>query len=428
MALLNISHVTSSLINLLRQSFRASTIWAGAAPDILPTPPHLVSGSPTNAMGMYLYHIAEHAHYKNLPSPINSSLPARFSPMGLKLYYQLSANNTTTEGQAAIQEQLMMGVAMKALHDNAEISDTTQVNNQLIMHPDIQGLTNVFRICLQPVTPSEALSHWSTGDTPIKLSAYYEVSVALLRVVERPVRLARVLTHNVRTFTQGAPRILSSQNSIFFTYPGEARPRSVQLQAAQAPPSNPSAPVRLDDSLVTLNGSGLSGDAWELRLLHANWPTPLPVDAAFWELDDSQGQFRFRLLSQRFPNNAAEANNDLLPGIYTAQLEVTRGSIRHLSNQCPFTVVPRIDSISAPVADVYTLQGHRFQHPDLSPDDIQLYIGQQQLTLSAGGLADGQFRIVSANSLEFRLTIGRDLPVRLFINGAESPPRWISTP
>ncbi len=41
----------------------------------------------------------------------------RFNPMGLQLHYQLSALGEGDAGLATLQEQLLIGAAMKALHD-----------------------------------------------------------------------------------------------------------------------------------------------------------------------------------------------------------------------------------------------------------------------------------------------------------------------
>ena len=73
-------------------------------------------------VGFYLFHVQENSHYKNYPSPGNDTPPVNFTPMSLNLFYQLSANWKEDDVEDALQEQALMSVAMKALHDNAIIT------------------------------------------------------------------------------------------------------------------------------------------------------------------------------------------------------------------------------------------------------------------------------------------------------------------
>ncbi len=443
MALLDISHVTQTMINLITESFNASPAWPSTTTiSVLSEPPNRIPDSATNSVGFYLYHVAEDAHYKNLPPIGNDPSPIRYTPMGLNLYYQLTASHEgTDDGNAAFQEQLMMGIAMKGLHDFPEITDSTSVNGTVIMDSNIRGRTNIFRISLLPVTHNEAVHYWTAGDSPIKLSAYYEASVVLLETEDVQARVSRVLSYGVHTFTEGMPRLVSSQNTISFPFPGEATPRSINLRPAQAPPSPPLPTPSLADSQVVFSGSELTGNTIELLLLNARWDEPLAVDTAFWNVTANGVQFSFTVQQTRLPlpPPAGTVDNDILPGIYAAQLQVTRqrtgpgGSITtftQLSNQCPFTITPRVDSIAGPVASIFTVTGYVFQHADLSSDDVQVFIGGNRLALTtANPPLAGEFRVDSSTQLRFRIPTEVDpgnVPFRVFINGAESAPRWIT--
>src|SRR5262249_9867439 len=88
MPLLDISLVTRTLVSLIDKHVKASSAWSGATLRVVPQPPDKLVGQ--NTIGLYLYHVGEDAHYKNLPVVENNSLPLRFTPMGLNLYYQLT--------------------------------------------------------------------------------------------------------------------------------------------------------------------------------------------------------------------------------------------------------------------------------------------------------------------------------------------------
>jgi len=105
--------------------------------------------------------------------------------------------------------------------------------------------------------------------------------------------------------------------------------------------------------------------------------------------------------------------------------------MRHLSNQCPFTIAPRIDSI-APAAPsrAFTVTGYLFQHADFTADAVQVYIADTLLALAgASPPAAGQYFIASPSQLDIQVpaqyVAGELLPLRIFINGAESAPHWI---
>jgi hypothetical protein len=453
MALLDISEVTRSIINIIDHSFTRFSLWGGGGgtvPGVFPEPPVRAK---VRGIGFYLYHIVENGHYKNLPSPGGNSPPVRFNPMALNLYYQLSANSISGEGFDAFDEQKMMGIAMKALHDFPEITDETKVSDgttdHLVLTGDLRGAGNNFKICLQPIQPNEAVQYWTAGESPIKLSAYYEVSVILLEPEEIQARTARVLSYGVHVFTQGAPRLISSRNTISFDIQGQ--PRSLLLQPAQAPPSDAAVSP---NSRVEFVGTGLSGDSTQLLLLNARWDEPRIAGPA-WGVVVQGDQLSFTVREMaRLQASGSLDTEAMLPGIYAAQLRVTRqrmtstgatALVEHLSNQCPFTVTPRIDSIITPIAPAttFTVKGYAFTIPDpanpllkLGITELEVYVERVRLIRTTNAVAvAGEFRVnLVTGNLE--LTVpndkpgeielsGKTVPLRIFVFGAESIPHWI---
>lgn len=415
MALLDISKVTETLKKLLEKYFEVlSPVWSETSPIIIsPKPPDKLDA---DGLGIYLYHISEDSQYKNLPAPGNDAPPVRYIPMGLNLYYQLSAFSTADD---TIKEQKMMGIALKAFHDYPLINDSTQVNGEDILDEDIRGFGNKLRIVLQPVTHNEAISYWNNGSSPPRLSAYYQVSVVLLEPEETASRAGRVLEYGVHTFIQGAPRLESSQNTLEFTTP-DGKDRKIELRPAQVPVGH----------RVSFSGTGFTGDSISLLLKNNRWDEPVEVDTA-WAAAITGDKVEAIVQEE-------VSGNVILPGIYAALVKVIRqrtlndGTTRafeHLSNDCPFAITPRINSISSPDEDVVTVDGYIFKHPELKEEAVQVYLDENRLTLDTEGiLTAGGFIIVNPSQLQFKLPSGLTpgiYPVRIFVNGAESPPNWI---
>ncbi len=428
MPLLDISEVTSALITVIGSAFQPPTAWnlPMSVPTIYPEPPALLE-EPITGMGMYLYHITEDPHYKNLPAPGQDDIPIRFTPMGLNLYYHLSANDIDADDDnRALNEQRMMGIAIKILRDNPEII----VN--------ANGSNNRLRIILNPIPPNEAVSFWTAGNSSLRLSAYYEVSVALLEPEESQRRSARVLSYGVHTFVQGAPKIISSQNIISFTPPGSASPREVTSSPAQVPSGN----------RFTLSGTGFSGSNVQLQLVNPLLADPVVADAA-WLVSINKDTLT-ATVQQTAISTTSGLPVPIPPGIYATQISVTRqrrlpnGQVRnftHLSNQCPIAIAPSITAINDTnaVQRIFLISGFTFG------GDVRVYIMSTQLEVGTfGALLEGEYAVnpIDDNEIELRLPVsienqdgtittlasGDDLPVRIFVNGIESPPRWISIP
>jgi len=448
MALLDLSSVTKALANLLKYYFMASDIWStmGTSPTISPQPPDELN---IDAVGLYLYHISEDNQYKNLPAPGNDIPPVRFVPMGLNLFYQLTAHSTEDE-TGTYKEQKMMGIAIKALHDYPIIDDSTAIvdlseTNNTVFPSDLQGNDNRLRIVLQPIAHNEAMNYWSAGNKPPRLAAYYQVSVVLLEPEKIQSRSSRVLTYGVQTFVEGAPRIDSSKNTLSFIIPGEADPREVELRPAQALPAKTPLPDPLPiDHKISFIGSGLKVGTTTLLLKNERWDDPQEVDSTWWQIVVTKDG-----LNAVIRETLSAGGTAVLPGIYSAVAKVikqivlpngTGRDIEHLSNQCPFAISPRIDSIGALDANnVSIITGYTFQHTDISPEAVLAYFGNAKLeSKTMGALNPGEFKVTGPLTLEVRLPnvdadgnafeSGKFYPIRVFVNGVESSPEWIEYP
>jgi hypothetical protein len=425
--LLNLSLVTDALISLIDKYIRASPGWPiGVTLNVSAEPRDKLTGEST--IGMYLYHITEDAHFKNLPPPSADLPPIRYTPMGLNLYYQLSARSST-QGDPGIQrEQQLLGLAIKALRDYPVVDDSTMIANTKIFTGDLDRTDNRFRISLLPITHNEALNFSTSGEHRLRLAVYYQVSVALLEPEKPTLRAGRVLKYGVFTFTRGAPRLDGSRSTVTFKLPGETATSVVEAQPAEVYVRNT---VLNTGGEIIFFGSDLTGDTTTLLIKNKRSTEPIEVGTE-WGVTATDD----RVFAVVYPTAGSVM---IVPGIYSAAAKVVTHQMDpdnkmrtfiKTSNEMPFIVTPRIDTpIAQPVARVFTVTGGVFKHPDI--ESIEVFVGSN--LLKAGSASNpGEFE-VSATELKFQfpnigIITGEIVPFRVIINGAESAPNWVTAP
>ena len=423
--LLDIALVTQALLNLIDKHVTSSPEAGKVTPlSVSALPPDRLSGD--RVLGLYLYHVTEDAQYKNLPPPSADEPPIRYTPMGLNLYYMLTAHSDLAGNTGVETEQTMMGLAVKALRDYPVVDDTTTLGGAKVFPTALQGTDNRFRIVLQPVQHNEAMNLWQAGSQPLRLAVYYQVSVVLLEPEPVKSRTGRVLTYGVFTFTRGAPHLDGSRSVVTFTIPGETTPRNVDVRPAEAPITGK----------LTFIGSDLASDQTTLLLKNRRFPEPIEVGSD-WGVVASEDKIFATV-------QGLAGGVTILPGMYSAIAKVvvrrqmpdkTLRDFSKTSNETPFVVTPRITSIAAPDAQGrVVVQGGIFQAVGISATAIEVYVGSHKLTLkTAATLNPGEFEVIDANNLRYRypipgLNAGAVAPFRLIINGAESAPNWVTVP
>jgi hypothetical protein len=422
--LLDLSLVTQTLLNTLKNNVEGFDVWPpGEVLTVTPQPPDKLKGAHT--LGCYLYHARETAHTKAQQWPIDDEAPQRYMPMGLNLYYLLTAHSEVVDtSQQVFDEQRMMGLAIKTFRDFSRLNRDSLVRGVKVFPAALDKGDNEILLSLLPLQFNEAMQYWTVGSQPLRFAAYYEVAATLLEP-ERPARgRGRVLTYGAQVFLRPGPRLDGTRNTIAVTLPGEPAPRPFELDPAEV--------TYLD--LFEVYGSNLSGDRTELLLTGEDWAAPVAVDAA-WALQ--AGENRVQARAQEIAG--AEA---VLPGVYAAAIRVTsframpdgrtRG-FENLSNSVALTIAPRVTALPATLAAgvTGTLAGRRFDPAVLIDDQVQMFVGPARLIRRAvPPAAAGEFRVVNASDIEFRLpagvAVGEVLPVKLVVNGAESAPRWIT--
>ncbi|MEI7897514.1 MAG: DUF4255 domain-containing protein [bacterium] len=447
MALVDISLVTNALISLINAKIDESELYSDAdiKPKVTSQPPDkLKEDNLGKCLGIYLYHISEDPHYKNLPPPGADAPPVRYSPIALNLFYQLTAYSKTESSQGTYDEQKMLGIAIKALHDYPVIDETTKVNNTEIFPPDPKHKGNLLRITLQPIEPRDAVSYWTAGSSPMRLALYYQVSVVFLEPEESQTRSGKVLRYGVFSFPGGSPRIDGCSNILTFKLPGTTKMHEIELKPAQVP-------VGQD---VFFKGSGFTGGTATLWLKNNKWEKSYAVDN-LWNLTFS-GKGAMITVVEKIIDETGNII-PIFPGIYTAAVKVTKqitipdGSVReleHLSNECPFTVssmiygtVDNLIGFPAGADKTITVEGYAFPAEEvLEPlfPALNVYVGTFRLKgiKSTQALTAGDFKVEKnsggMNVIRLLMPAETDadhtttfFPLRVFVNGAESPPNWI---
>lgn len=412
MALIDISEVTSAVITIITNAFTPA-VWSTTPPQVFPEPPNKLV---QNGLAFYLYHAQENAAFKNYPAPGSDNPPVRFTSLALNLFYQLTAHFHRNDGTGALDEQKMMGIAMKALHDNPVV----------ILPDGPDGSDNRIRISLQPITYNEAAHYWTAGTHPIKFAAYYEITVVLLPPERTQAIAGRVLSYGNFVFPDGMPRISGTRNVVSFTPPGAATPQQLTIEPAQVSPLNK----------MEIYGSSWGGDSLALQFYSNNWTGALVADVTWGLVLSAANQ-----LTVTIPNTVnvpVVGPVNILPGMYSVQIVVNRrfvlsdGSVRilsNLSNQSPFTVTPRIDSITFITASVVEVKGFFFVFPQPSPPTLDVFLGATRLDTTGGPPG---YAVTATNTLHITMPAGivsgQQFPLRIMMNGAESAPAWIVVP
>jgi hypothetical protein len=432
--LLDLGLVTRTYLTLLEERLPLYADWPAATTiNAQPAPPDLVTTG-SHALSFYLYHVREDAHTKAQDWQTSEVPPLRFKPMGVSLFYMLCPkSNAAQPRDRALAEQLIMGLALKTLHDYPSIDDGTAVDTsggpKLLMPPAMRGRNNRLRILLQPKPPEDAPDFWQGGSLPTRLAAYYEVNATLLEPDEPRRRRGRALAVGTHLMLRGRPFIEGTRNTVTFQVPGELAPREVVASPAEVP-------FGADFEIF---GADLKGTRTHVQLSHADFPEPVEVDAA-WNVRTTGDVVT--VTAQ--PTASAQT---ILPGIYgvlvrtVVRSKLPDGSARDFdafSNQVIVAIAPRIVSLVFNAAGLGTITVDSFQPHVIAQNDILLFAGTEKLTRTmtdpppAGTFFTPAAPPPQTDKIRFRLPAGTPtgavVPLRLVVRGAESPPRWEVAP
>lgn len=454
MALIDLSLVTSALMKLLDDNINKN-IDTGANVTVTAEPPDKV-GSVTNKLSLYMYHVSEEAFYKNFEGPGgDAGRNIARTPMGLCLYYVLTAHHESSEPEFdPLTQQRLMGYALKTMHDYPLIVDDTLIDGEAILPAGLVGADNPVQVIMRPIAPEDAIAFWGAEDQrTARLSAYYEVRVILLEPDLPTTTVEPVLALGTYLFQLGAPHLESTSNDLAFVLPTSSGSATQVVAASPARvTANPGAnPIQ---NQLVFRGQNLAGgirrQLW-LRSEHftstAGGPLPIDLDIsanqlAGWSLSVGPDKLVLEVADtlSYFDSGGSETSIDLLPGTYSAFLRVTARDrvvggalvpITNDSNEVTLAVIPRIASDTVDTLTDYiqlTIVGSfELTDPNI---DIQLFCDGQLYTEGALPGA-GKFTIDSITTLTFHALFDTedagDHAVRLIVNGSASAPYWVET-
>ena len=455
----DLSEVTGAITRLLETNIE-QVLNPGLNVTVVGTPPDRLGDSVSNTLSLYLYHVKEAAHAQNRPGPGSDIPNIATAPMGLDLFYVLTAHQRNNTSFDAAIEQRLMGFAVKTLHDYPVITDATSIANQQILIGTQRNRNNRLNIELRKLEPEQSLSIWTTGERQFaRLAAYYQVGLVLLEP-ELPRRLPGiVLSVGAIATPMGGVSLTQSRSELVFDLPAVAGGGQQTLHAEPARPSLNAAPT--PPATFELRGEGLgTGLRQRLILRNARWTRldppaeRVPLDAALnaingWTVDIRADRIDVQIGAQVTfqPTGGGPARTiDVFPGSYTAQIEtvlserVVVNELRtstSLSNETAFGIAPRIrghallpaNRIRIDIEPAFALD---VALPVAPPLEIQLMIdGVVYRRRNVAAPAAGEFRVDPGSitlGAQFQLAQAGLHPVRLSVEGVDAQPYWITTP
>jgi hypothetical protein len=467
--LTDLSRVTTAIATLIRQVIARDNFPDDF--DVSAAPPEDETNAAPNVISLYLFHVIEDPHRKNLPPrrPVVSSTPIQFSETGLVLNYVVTARNTsaTGGGDRALIEQRLLGYVVRALHDFPLITDDTVVpaippnppNNPIFQTANLAGADNRIELILRPVGIDETVNFWSNEqERAARLALYYEARVILLSTP--PVTSTPGIVYSLGGYVSvaGQPFLQSVQNMLgFLPPPGFAvsdpaspfqflasNPARVSLFPAGAIPAD----VAPENNRFRIDGSDLRDERTFLALRGpAGLGAATPVEQSFridvddgnnpdWTFDVRDTEMTVGM-RQNVENDQGAALT-LYPGLFSLRVitarqlagDTTGRLIEQSSNEVVFAVTPQVVSVAGlggpPAARQFrlTLFGN-YLRDEL---DIQLSAGGGVLQRDPDTTMAGNYDFAAnTGQIDFAVdTTSRPspLPVNLLINGAGSTPAW----
>jgi hypothetical protein len=282
-----------------------------------------------NQLNLFLYMVNRNAAFANadMPRQVQSGEVA-ISPLPLNLYYLVTAFGRDDDVVQPFGHELL-GKAMSVLYDHPILSaaDITSATQTLLPGNDLASQLERVRITMHPLTIDELSKLWTGFSMQYRLSAAYEVGVALIESTRGTQAGLPVLTRG-----PGDQGVASQSNLL---------PPEPTLTDVTPPNAQPSA--RLND-VVALSGFNLNGSNISVLLAHPLLDQPVPV------VPNPGGTATN--LAFKVPNTPA-----VLPaGFYTVTVIVQRPgeTFQRATNAAPLAVAPTatLSPASAPAGTI----------------------------------------------------------------------------
>lgn len=384
---LAIAAVTATLRNLLTSGLTADADLADATVSMQPLDRARVNGNVANQLNVFLYHVLPSATWRNMdmPGQLRQGEVGQ-PPLGLNLYYLLTAFGRDNDTQGPFSHQLM-GRAMSILADHpllgADEIKAALPNNDLWMQVERVRLT------LQPFSVEEIAKLWTGFQTQYRLSVAYEAAVVLIES-ERPARTA-------------LPVLMRGKDDSGIIALAGLMPLLPTLESIAAPGAGPSA--SLGDK-ITFVGQKLAGDQVTAIFNHPRLGVSVTAAGAAGASSDQ--------VVVTVPNQPA----NLPAGIYNVSLVISHKgeSDPDITNELALGIAPKITSKLPPVKRV---QGNATLKmtcsPQVRPEQrVSLLLGSSEIPADA--------RTTTTDQLAFHIPAPApgSYFVRLRVDGVDS--------
>jgi len=320
---LAIAAVTATLRNLLHAGITNEPDLADASITMQPLDRARTNGNNANQLNLFLYHVVPNATWRNQTMPGGSrSGETAFPPLGLNLYYLLTAFGRDNDVQRPFSHQLM-GRAMSVLYDHPLLSaDEIKAS---IPENDLWAQLERVRITLQPFAVEEIAKLWTGFQTQYRLSVAYEAAV--------------VLIESTRQAKTPLPVIMRGPADTGFKAQGNLQSPFATLSGITPP--NGQSTALLGDTL-NLNGQLLSADSIRVRFNNFRLAAPHVV-AANAGNTDSQIMVTIPDAPATWP-----------AGVYGVSVVLqSKGTPDRTTEEVPLAIAPRITS-ALPMGEAIT--------------------------------------------------------------------------
>lgn len=293
-------------------------------------------GAETARVNLFLYRVTENSELKNQDLPGRGHPGAvGHPPLSLDLHYLLTAYGTSGEPPfpSEITAQLLLGSAMRVLHDHAIIHPRLTTTNaplpRPILHPSLQDEYENLRLAIDPLSLEDLSKVWTALTLPFRLAAAYQVTVVQIESQRR-----RTFPRLVGTPPAG-PQISASP------FP---TPSIAEVGARIGAEERRTPYLRIGD-IAVLRGHGFGTAPLRISIGELDLEVPSPADA----------KIDFVL-----PDEPA-----LQPGVQSVQVVMRFAGLASAavrSNAAVFMLVPRADTATVQPSRVLQIAGARLMN------------------------------------------------------------------
>ncbi|MFL6672251.1 MAG: DUF4255 domain-containing protein [Massilia sp.] len=296
--------------------------------DVTTQPPDLArKGNLKPQLNVFLYHTAFNAGWRNMDLPNQASGGERgLPPLALNLYYMITAYARDDNDSSDPSSHRVLCCAMSVLHDYPLLKKTDI--EAALPDSDLARQLERIRIAPQPLSVDEIYKLWTAYQAPYRISAAYELTVALV---------------DSRQAARSAPPVLNrgAGDQGVFTRAG----RAPALSAWRAP--NRQAAARLGEEIV-VTGENLRTAGAIARFEGLRFGAAIELAP---QAGAEPNQLVIHLPASGAAPNDPHAWTRWAPGFYSLALVTTLPDTPEFSsNQLGFALAPVITVSPASVA------------------------------------------------------------------------------